>query len=143
MSTHDSYRTGGDRDRDDDPGDLRVVHVEPDDDFAGLADAYLRRSYSGIDVVNADGADDAASAVRSGADAVVTDHRPPLTDAAEVATAVHQVETDVPVVVLSGAVDDLDSGPDVAGAVAKRDGLDALDSVVDLLSRAVEAADGA
>ena len=59
------------------------------------------------------------------------------------ATAIRRVETDVPVVVLSGAVDDLDPGPDVAGVVPKRSGLDALDSVVELVSRAVGAADGA
>lgn len=147
MSTDDSIRTGtadrGAESRGDDgtAESLRVVHVESDAEFAALTDAYLRRCFPGIELVHADGVADAVAAVRSGVDCVVTDHRPPLTDAAEVATGVRRVDAGVPVVALSGALDDPDRAAGVDGAISKRRGLDALDALVERVSCAA-AADG-
>ncbi|QZP37225.1 response regulator [Halobaculum magnesiiphilum] len=147
MSTDDSTRTGtadrGAESRGDDgtARSLRVVHVESDEEFATLTDAYFRRSYPEIELVHADGVADALTAARSGVDCVVTDHRPPLTDAAEVATAVGRVDDGVPVVALSGALDDLDDVAGVDGTISKRHGLDALDALVRTVSRAT-ATDG-
>lgn len=147
MSTDDSTRTGTtDRGAESRGGEettesLRVVHVESDEEFATLTDAYFRRSYPEIELVHADDVADAVTAVRSGVDCVVTDHRPPLTDAAEVASAVRGVDAGVPVVALSGALDDLDDAAGVDGTISKRHGLDALDALVQAVSRAT-ATDG-
>ncbi|MFC7098002.1 hypothetical protein [Halobaculum marinum] len=133
MSAHitegDAEENTGDTDR------VQVVHVEHDCEVAALAEQYLSIAYPEIDLRHVADPDAVAAAVADGADCVVTDHRPPLTDAAAVAETVSNVDSDVPVVVYSAAPDETLVNAD--GVVAKRAGLDGLDTLVERVVDAV------
>ena len=114
---------------------VRVVHVERDEEVAALTEQYLSMAYPGIDLCHVGDALAVAGELDDDVDCVVTDHRPPLTDAAAVAEAVSAADADVPVVVFSAAPDEtLDCTADV---VAKRSGLDGLDTLVERVVAAV------
>ncbi|MFC7069163.1 hypothetical protein [Halobaculum lipolyticum] len=114
---------------------IRVVHVERDEGVATLTEQYLSSTAPPVDSRPIGDVGRVAAAVREGVDCVVTDHRPPLTDAGDVVDAVHGVDPDVPVVVFSAAPDRNVAG--AAGAVAKRAGLEGLDRLVDRVVDAV------
>ncbi|UIP00726.1 hypothetical protein Hbl1158_05045 [Halobaculum sp. CBA1158] len=117
--------------------DLRVIHVERDEGIASLVETYLTRGRSGVSVRRVRSPDGVASAVDERVDCVVTDHRPPGTDAVDVAEAVRTVAPEVPVVVFSCTAEAVRDAGSVHDAVAKRAGLEGLDELVERVGDAV------
>ncbi|MFC7136391.1 hypothetical protein ACFQRB_07280 [Halobaculum litoreum] len=110
---------------------MRVLHVERGVGVGALTEQYVEAAYPSVEVTHVRGTGyggEVAAAVAEGVDCVVTDHRPPLTDAGVVAGTVAAVDETVPVVVFSAAPDERIEG--AAAVLRKRSGLDGLDALV-------------
>jgi len=125
-------------------GTIRVLHVEPNDDFAEAVRRDVERADEGIVVETAPTAGDGLDALSGGVDCVVAEYDLPDEDGLELLARVRESHPDLPFVLLTGhgseAVASRAISSGVTDYLRKREWADRRAALLDRIREAVEGA---